>query len=313
VALCAAAVLNGAALVSAVYGGVAAGVAVLGLLVTVLLGVVLRTHRSQLALISQVRRLTADGTDRLERAGRDLVAAVDAGAREADKRHRAALAAIDRQHTKVVRLQRQQHREFEALLQLHRSTAARAPLPASGHWALNATNLLDVLHLIGEGRPKVVLELGSGTSTVWIAYALERSGGRLVSVDHLPEYAERTRSWLSAHGLTGVAEVREAPLRPVTLGDETFRWYDPAAFTDLTDVDLLLVDGPPGATGPQARYPALGVLAERLSTTATVVLDDAERPDEEQTVRRWMDSVDGLTRQRAMLGSHAVLSYARPL
>jgi hypothetical protein len=54
-------------------------------------------------------------------------------------------------------------------------------------------------------------------------------------------------------------------------------------------IDLLLVDGPPAyaAGHALARYPALPVLGDRLASGATVVLDDAERPGEQEVLRRW--------------------------
>jgi predicted O-methyltransferase YrrM len=184
-------------------------------------------------------------------------------------------------------------------------------MPSSGHWAISPTGLLDVLHLIEQKQPKVVLEIGSGTSTIWMAYALEKLGGRLVSVDHDPGYAERTRTLLRAHGLDGVAEVRLAALRPLTVHGEEFQWYDTDALADVNDIDLLLVDGPPGATGPIARYPAVPVLLDRLSSTAAVVLDDMVRQDEQEVVRRWTSTVTGLAREREFFDRVAVLRYSR--
>jgi predicted O-methyltransferase YrrM len=160
-------------------------------------------------------------------------------------------------------------------------------------------------------QPKLVLELGSGTSTVWLAYALEKSGGRLVSLDHDPGYAEKTRAMLAAHGLTEVAEVRDAPLRPVLLDGRSFPWYDTDALTDVRAVDLLLIDGPPEKTGPDARYPAMRVLEDKLADAATVVFDDAHRHDEQQALRKWVETIEGLTEEGEAPGRHAVLSYRR--
>jgi predicted O-methyltransferase YrrM len=306
--VCAAAVLFGGLLAAAATGRGAAAAALTGLLVAVLLGVVLRVHRNQVSMMAQLRGLRG-----LEDAQRRTLDAVEKHRAGADRGQRDVLTTVQRQTTRLLGAQREQTREFEALLQLYRGAPARAPMPPSGHWALNATNLLDLLHLVRRRRPRLVLELGSGTSTVWLGYAVEQWGGRLISIDHKEEYAEQTRSWVSAHGLDGVVAVRDAPLRAVTVGTETFQWYDPTVFADLDGIDLLLVDGPPGATGPQARFPAVHLLLDRLSPVATVVLDDAERADEVETVRRWTADVTGLTRQREILGSHAVLSYARPL
>ena len=74
---------------------------------------------------------------------------------------------------------------------------------------------------------------------------------------------------------------------------------------------MLLMDGPLAATVPDARFPALHALESRLGPVATVVLDDANRPDEQDAVRRWTENVAGLTAEPQMLGRHVVMSYSR--
>ena len=251
----------------------------------------------------------------LEQVQRRLVAAVEKERLTAGERHRELTETL----AKNLRLAghgtdmllRAQSREVEALLQLFQSFTPRAPMPSSGDFALNPTDLLELIHLLRIRGPRLVVELGSGTSSVWIAYALEQTGGRLISLDHDPEYAQRTRALLAAHGLSGVAEVREAALSPLTIDGKTFQWYDVTALADLREIDLLVVDGPPEATGPDARYPALHVLEQKLADTATIVFDDANRHDEQAALRRWTETVGGLSRERELLGRHAVLSYVR--
>lgn len=208
-------------------------------------------------------------------------------------------------------LLRAQSREIEAMFQLFAEFTPRAPMPSSGDFALNPTDLLELLHIVRLRRPQLVVELGSGTSTVWLAYALEKSGGRLISLDHDEDYAGKTREMLDAHGLSAVAEVRTAPLTELVADGKTYRWYDVEKLADVRDVDLLLIDGPPASTGPDARYPAMHALESRLAPVATVVLDDANRPDEQDAVRRWVENVAGLTAEPHLLGRHAVLSYSR--
>jgi len=175
--------------------------------------------------------------------------------------------------------------ESEALLQAYQRATPRALMPALGGFALNARSLTHLLDVVHDHRPRRILELGSGTSTVWLAYALERSGGSIVSIDHDPDYAAKTRNELARHGLSDIVDVRLAELSPV--GEEGQLWYDLSAFDGLDDVDLLLVDGPPESVGPMSRYPALPQLIDRLSSRAIVLLDDSDRPSEVETVARW--------------------------
>jgi hypothetical protein len=72
---------------------------------------------------------------------------------------------------------------------------------------------------------------------------------------------------VSAHGLDRVAEVREAPLRPLTMDGTEHSWYDLAALNDLTDIDLVVLGGTRSASYDD---PAVAVLQPRLAPTATV-------------------------------------------
>jgi hypothetical protein len=313
--LAAAAVLGLAVIGSAFTGHFGLALTLLGIfLAGTVAGLLFVLHRlAQLFALQRTHQ--RDVRHVLDHTQRRLLGAVEEMLLTAGDRHREITDTLAAQQKGAAngtdRLLRAQTAEVEALFQLFDEFTPRAPMPSSGGFALNPTDLLDLLHLVRTRRPKLVLELGSGTSTVWIAYALEKCGGRLVSLDHDPGYAEKTRAMLAAHGLTEVAEVRDAPLRPVLLDGRSFPWYDTDALADLRGVELLLIDGPPEKTGPDARYPAMRVLEDKLADTATVVFDDAHRKDEQQALRKWVETIGGLTEEGEAPGRHAVLSYRR--
>ncbi len=202
--------------------------------------------------------------------------------------------------------------QLEAVFQLFRRVSPRAPMPTTGGWAMTPAALLELMYLVERRRPRLVLELGSGTSTVWMSYAVQRHQGRVVSLDHDQRYAAVTRAQLMRHRLERTAEVRYAPLREQRVGDRTYRWYDPTVLGEMSGVELLVVDGPPGVTGPMARYPALPLLEPLLADRATVVLDDADRPDERRTAERWQEELPGLARHLLGADRLAVWTYRRP-
>lgn len=180
-------------------------------------------------------------------------------------------------------------RQVQAFFALSAHLDTRKPLPPLTGWTVTAELAAWVVALIRETKPRTVVECGSGASTVLIAYALEQQGGRVVSLDHDAAYAEQTRAHLRSHGLSAVADVLDAPLRPLDLDGMTRTWYDVSGL-DLPDaIDLLLVDGPPHATHEQVRYPALPIFADRLSEHAVVILDDADRADERAIVAAWCE------------------------
>ena len=205
---------------------------------------------------------------------------------------------------------RNETRAVEALLQLTAGATFRAPLPPSGRWAMDARGILELTTLVKENDPRLVVELGGGTSTVWTAYLLEETGGKVVSIDHDAEFAEITRWSVARHGLSGVVDVRVAPLAPWQ-GDESTPWYDTSALGDLSEIDFLIVDGPPANLSESARTPALAAFADRLVDGALIVLDDVDRPSEEQTVAQWLEDFPALTRVPGDFGQLAVLRWQR--
>lgn len=182
----------------------------------------------------------------------------------------------------------QQLEHIQDLLALYAMLEPRAPLPALTRWSATPALASTLASMVLKHQPRQILELGSGASTIVLAYALERLGsGHVTALEHNAQYAEASRKTLRQHGLAHRATVIHAPLGPVSLADRTWTWYEPAALDGLTDIDMVVIDGPPKDTQPQARYPALPLLMPRLVPPGLVVLHDAHRPDEQQILERW--------------------------
>lgn len=166
--------------------------------------------------------------------------------------------------------------------------AGGAALPVPGGWAASTDLLGEALRVIVERRPQLVVELGSGLSTLVIAAALRSNGaGHLVSIDAEPEFAASTRAQLQRQGLEPWADIRVAPLREQSFEDSTRPWYDISVLADLDAIDLLFIDGPPTYLRADIRYPALPFFWGRLRPGATVLLDDAARPAERAMSDAW--------------------------
>lgn len=179
--------------------------------------------------------------------------------------------------------------EIDALLQVHRRSQMGDPLPLMGGWALTPRGLLQAIDLVNRQGVSLVVECGSGTSTLFLARALELKGsGHLIALEHSQEYLEHTENALQQHGLTEFAEVRHAPLKEMEVFGAPYMWYSRSTVADLEEIDLLLVDGPPGDTGTWARYPAYPLLREKLAPGAIIVVDDAQRSDEKAMVEAWL-------------------------
>lgn len=200
--------------------------------------------------------------------------------------------AISRAGATQATLRNRLYANVEAQANLRYLITPRAPMPALGGWALDADILHSIATALWNGRPELVVECGSGASSVWMGYFAERLGRcRVVALEHDERYAQATRNLVVAHRLQEVVDVRYAPLQPWSDGSDgavEYRWYAQEAWEDLKGIGLLLVDGPPAATGRQARYPALPLLLSRCSGDAVIVLDDTGRADEKALSDRWL-------------------------
>jgi predicted O-methyltransferase YrrM len=204
---------------------------------------------------------------------------------------------------------KQTFRQLEALQNLNAVLPTSDVLPATRGWAASPDLLLTLVDLVITERPSLIVECGSGASTLWLALALRRFGidGRIIALDHDPVFSGKTRDFLARHDVLDLAEVRDAPLESFSLDGETYSWYARTAWEDLAGIDLLFVDGPPAATGHQARYPALPLLNKSLSPIVTIVLDDLIVPDMREVLPRWLDADPGFSSEILPLEKQAAV------
>lgn len=189
--------------------------------------------------------------------------------------------------------------QMEAYSQLMALLPPRMPLPRTRGWAASPDFLLTVVDLVMQHRPALVVDVGSGLSTVFEALACQSQGrGRVVAVDHDEQFGAATSSLVDRQGLADRAQVRFAALTSQHTADRDVSWYDPKAFEDLDQIDLVVVDGPPGTTGPMARFPVVPILWDRLAPDAVIILDDADRDDERAVVEQWIALYPELSAER---------------
>lgn len=180
--------------------------------------------------------------------------------------------------------------QLEALQGLYVDLKLTRSLPPTRGWAASPDFLMVLVRHALKAQPRTVVECSSGISTLVLARCMQINyGGKVFSLEHDPAFAHQTREQLSLHGLSDYAEVIVAPLEPFAHGAEKFSWYARAALLPDMQIDMLVIDGPPMATGRLARYPAGPVLFKNLSGDGVVFLDDAGRPDEKVIVQRWAE------------------------
>lgn len=175
-------------------------------------------------------------------------------------------------------------------------------------WALPAASAAELDARLATLQPRVVVEAGSGASTLLLAAYAAKTGATVVSLEHHPTYHRGTLDLLTRHALADRVDLRLAPLVPHPAGP----WYD----ADLPDsVELAVVDGPPERDGGRAA--ALPALLPHLRDGWELWLDDASRPGESAALRAWADQyrvhVDHLPVGRGIAVVRPTQPAARPV
>jgi len=149
-------------------------------------------------------------------------------------------------------------------------------------WGIDKAFARELLRHLETTRPRRLLEVGSGTSTVLLADWAARRGASLVSLEHEPRYFAQTAALLERQGLRDRVDLKLAPLTPFACGGgRGHPWY---AAELAGPFDFVLVDGPPERLGRQA---ALFAVAPHLAERWHLWLHDALRPHEQSCVTLW--------------------------
>jgi len=183
--------------------------------------------------------------------------------------------------------------QIESLFSIFFTLEPKLPLPQTRGWAASPDLLKEIILLINRKKPQLVVEASSGVSTLIIAYCLQQLGsGKVISLEHKLEFPRVTQHNLSRHGLNDFATVIHAPLVEVEINNShnsQWLWYDLTDVEIPGEIDILIVDGPPGTTQKLARYPALPLMQEKLHRDAVIILDDGARVDERKIVEQWIE------------------------
>lgn len=193
----------------------------------------------------------------------------------------------------------QLYTQIESLTWLQQLLKIKTTLPPLRGWPVSPDFLLRLHKWITKNKPSVIVETGSGATTLVIADALRQNGfGKLYSFEHLKKYADETRQMLLEEYLESWVDLRLSELSP-WLGEHINpqndkkkpRWYS-SILSDIYNIDLLIVDGPPKSICEYSRYPALPALYDRLSSRAEIWMDDTIRNEEKEICHHWSKKYD---------------------
>ncbi len=179
--------------------------------------------------------------------------------------------------------------------------------PMSFHgWPISPDIGLTLIDFIENKNVDTVIEFGSGTSSVLFAKTFKLANPNnanwcleqpITSFEHNEEYLKKTSQLLTSHQCRDFVNLTHAPLVEFEYsGPDQFHYYDceetianlSASLGNDKKCVLVLIDGPPGVTNKNARFPALPILLKHMSIhRLIIVMDDFARDDEQETFKLW--------------------------
>lgn len=166
---------------------------------------------------------------------------------------------------------------------------------AVGGWALCADTIEFLVQHIRTQRPSAILEFGSGTSTLALAWAMRQAHGLsdrtyVYSIDQSASYIEKTKDLLAQHDLLRHVRFLQANVIEQQIGSTTTAcYYLPTAllhqFFEGIHPDCVVIDGPAGDNG--VRFGTIPLVCHHLAPRASVFLDDGLRDSELDTADQW--------------------------
>ena len=118
-------------------------------------------------------------------------------------------------------------KQTEALMTLYAVLQIKHPLPSMTGMAITPDFARILTDKILELKPDIIVETGSGVSTLIAAYACQKNdSGKIYSLEHHGYFAAESVKNIQLHGLEKFAEIIYAPLQPVTINKKKWFWYD---------------------------------------------------------------------------------------
>ncbi len=140
-----------------------------------------------------------------------------------------------------------------------------------------------IINDIAYFKPKQILEFGTGLSTIIIYnyITINNLDVKLMSIDNDKEFQDYVATYME---LSSNIKLFHLPICMETASTRRGKaWYqipDEHPVNDLKDIDLVIIDGPWGGLGKNARHGFISFIKEKMSNELIVFLDDIWRPDE---------------------------------
>jgi predicted O-methyltransferase YrrM len=152
-----------------------------------------------------------------------------------------------------------------------------------GPWSLGEEAFASIERSMREVVPRVIVEFGSGASSVRLAKAFPEAS--VLSLESDAEFFQRSLGCAREHGMTPERlriELRPLCFRRIATG--IYETYRSGPFP--AQIDVALIDGPPHWT-KRGREACFYDIADRVRIGGRVYLDDYGRDQEKRIARNW--------------------------
>jgi Methyltransferase domain len=168
-------------------------------------------------------------------------------------------------------------------------------VPEMTGYSMGIDSIQIILDFILENRPKNIVELGSGLSTVVFSGLIDNflEETSLISIDGESKYQEELIPFLNQFKNYKEQKVKlfEGKLTDIKIDNMNFKWFNPEVIQSLPKIiDLLIVDGPQYYLNDIARFPAYELLKPKLAKNCVIFLDDGFRDQEQKIKKMWNKS-----------------------
>jgi hypothetical protein len=172
----------------------------------------------------------------------------------------------------------------------------------SGPWSIGEDAFAELVRDMTAVHPRVIVEFGSGESSVRLAKAFPDS--RVLSIESSEEFFQRSLDCARRNGVgpPGLS-IELRPLRFRCIAGAVYETYESGPFPSR--IDAVLIDGPPYWTG-RGRQACLYDVAAGLRVGGRVYLDDCQRAQEHLIVRNWVKSYPYAFRVSALPVGHGL-------
>lgn len=162
--------------------------------------------------------------------------------------------------------------------------------------SLNFSSLAIVINDIIINNRKIIVEFGSGISTIVLAnlFKINKVGEKIISVEHDLDWFNFMKKYIIDNDLSNYVDLVYAELEEIDFSINGCKWYSfetlKTKLSNYGKIDCVLVDGPPAwEKGKEySRFPALPFLKNYMNDNSSIFLDDTNRNAEKEIANIWL-------------------------